>query len=79
MTVTAATPGVFWSRPEPDANPFCVSGDPVSPDTEIGFVEVMKMFVPVDAGVSGVFDRYLLEDGALVDAGDALAEITEAS
>jgi biotin carboxyl carrier protein len=77
MKVQADTPGVFWSRPEPKADPFCAEGDVLGPNAQVGLVEVMKMFVPQQTGAAGRFVRYLVEDGALVDAGAELAEIAE--
>jgi acetyl-CoA carboxylase biotin carboxyl carrier protein len=68
---------MFWSRADPDGAPFCDEGQAVQPETEIGVVEVMKMFIPQEAGAAGRFLRYLVADGDLVDAGDDLAEIAD--
>ncbi len=41
----------------------------------VGLVEAMKSFFPVESDVAGTLVRFLVEDGAPIDADDAIAEI----
>lgn len=67
------TPGLFWHRPDPGSEVFCKPGDTVEIGQQIGVVEVMKMFAPIEAEVAGVFTGYAVDSGAQVDAGQVIA------
>lgn len=76
-TVDVVTPtlGVFYRRPSPDAEPFVAEGDVVNEDDQIGLLEVMKLYTPVVAGVSGKVVEILASDAALVEHGQVLMRI----
>ena len=65
--VRAPNLGLFYLSPKPGAPPYVQLGDPVDEDTEVCLIEVMKLFTPVVAGVSGILRRICVEDGALVE------------
>ncbi|MFN8221645.1 MAG: acetyl-CoA carboxylase [Gaiellales bacterium] len=74
-TITAPLPGTFYRRPSPDADPFVSEGDQVAPDDVVGLVEVMKTFLEVRADTAGVVERFLVENGDPVEAGQPLLEL----
>jgi biotin carboxyl carrier protein len=79
VEVPAPVLGVFYGRPAPDAPPFVALGDEVGPDTTVAIVEVMKLMNPVSAGVAGRVVGICVEDGALVEEGQALFRIEPSS
>ena len=60
--------GTFYRAPKPGATPYVEVGSPVSPETEICMIEVMKLFTAVHASISGRVHAVLASDGQLVDA-----------
>ena len=75
VDVITPTLGVFYRRPSPDAEPFVVEGDVVHEDDQIGLLEVMKLYTPVVAGVSGRVVEILAPDASLVEHGQVLMRI----
>lgn len=73
--ITAPLPGIFYRRPSPAEAAFKEPGDAVSAGETIGLIEVMKSFVPVQAIEGGRLVRFLVEDGAPVEADQAVAEL----
>jgi acetyl-CoA carboxylase biotin carboxyl carrier protein len=73
--VTSPMIGTFYRRPSPNSDPFVEVGDAVKPDTDVCIVEVMKLLNTIPAGCSGTISRILVEDGATIDAGQALMVI----
>jgi acetyl-CoA carboxylase biotin carboxyl carrier protein len=71
----APLPGIFFRRPSPDEAAFKEVGDEVAAGDTVGLVEAMKSFFPVESDVAGTLVRFLVEDGAPIDADDAIAEI----
>lgn len=72
IEVMTPTLGVFYRSPSPGAAPFVKEGDKVSPEDQIGLLEVMKLYMPVTAGVSGRIAQVLAPDGTLVEHGQVL-------
>jgi acetyl-CoA carboxylase biotin carboxyl carrier protein len=70
--VTAPTVGVFYRSPEPGAAPFVDIGSVVVPGEQVGIVEAMKLFLPVEAGHPGRVVEMLVEDGEPVEFGTPL-------
>lgn len=64
--------GTFYIAPEPGAAPFADIGAQVSEDTTVGLVEVMKTFIDVKAGCSGMVVERLVQNGDGVEFGEAL-------
>lgn len=73
--VLSPLPGTFYRKPSPDAAPFVKEGDPVKVGDVVGLVEVMKMFNEVHADSAGTAVRFLVDDEAPVEAGQALLAI----
>ena len=73
--VVSPIPGVFYRRPDPDSDPFATEGGTVGADDTVCLVEVMKSFHQVQAGAAGTVVEFLVEDEAVVDAGQAVAVI----
>ena len=73
--VLSPLPGTFYRRSSPDAAPYKAEGDSVAVGDVIGLVEVMKQFSEVTAEVAGRLVRYLVENEAAVEPGQALALI----
>lgn len=73
--VTSPMIGTFYRRPSPNSAPFVEVGDLVGTDTDICIVEVMKLLNTISAGCSGTVSRILVEDGATIEAGQALMVI----
>ncbi|MFK7928521.1 MAG: acetyl-CoA carboxylase biotin carboxyl carrier protein subunit [Myxococcota bacterium] len=68
----ADTDGTVYLRPEPGAPSFTTEGAAVEALSTIALVEVMKTFTPVRAPQTGEIVRVCVEEGASVEAGDAL-------
>ncbi|MDA3626576.1 acetyl-CoA carboxylase [Saccharopolyspora oryzae] len=76
--VDAQLPGVFYSRPSPDADPYIEPGNAVEVGQTLGLIEVMKTYNEIKAESAGVITKILLEDGDEVDVGQTLFELDEA-
>lgn len=72
VAVTAPNLGTFYRAPKPGAAPYVEEGQSVEATTELCLLEVMKLFTAVKAGVAGVVRRVCVEDGAMVEFGQAL-------
>jgi acetyl-CoA carboxylase biotin carboxyl carrier protein len=67
--------GTFYRTPEPTAPPCVKVGDIVGPKDTVGLIEVMKLYTPVEAGVSGRIVEILAESGTLVEYDQPLFRI----
>lgn len=75
-TIDAPMIGVFYRRPSPGAEMFVKPGDRVEADTTIGIIEIMKLMNPIAAGKAGVLGEFLVDDGAAVEFGQPIVQIT---
>jgi biotin carboxyl carrier protein len=73
--VVAPVVGTFYRRPAPGQPPFVEVGDEVAEETVVAIVEVMKLMVPVEAGIAGRIERALVDDASPVEEGQALFEV----
>jgi acetyl-CoA carboxylase biotin carboxyl carrier protein len=73
--ILSPLPGTFYRKPAPDAPPFAKEGDVIQAGAVIGLVEVMKTFNQVQADVGGRVVRFMAENEAPVEAGQALLVI----
>lgn len=64
--------GTFYRAPTPDAPPFVNVGDRVSEKTVVCILEAMKLMNPLEAEVKGQIVDILVENGQLVEYGQAL-------
>jgi len=73
--ILSPLPGTFYRKPAPDAPPFAKEGDLIQEGAVIGLVEVMKTFNQVQADAGGRVVRFVAENEAPVEAGQALLVI----
>ncbi|WP_107660550.1 acetyl-CoA carboxylase biotin carboxyl carrier protein [Nocardia suismassiliense] len=73
--VRAPSVGVFYRAPKPGAAPFVAVGDHVEPNTQVAIVEVMKLMIPVPAGVAGRVAEVLGPEGGPVEFDEPLFAI----
>ena len=74
-TVKAPMPGTFYSRPDPESDPYVEEGGSVSAGDTIGLVEVMKSFHEIKAQEEGTVSKILVGDEEAVSAGQDLVEL----
>ncbi|MEQ8234784.1 MAG: acetyl-CoA carboxylase biotin carboxyl carrier protein [Gammaproteobacteria bacterium] len=67
VAVRAPNLGTFYRAPKPGAPPYVEVGQKVAADTEVCLIEVMKLFTPVKAGVSGTVREICASDGQMVE------------
>jgi acetyl-CoA carboxylase biotin carboxyl carrier protein len=77
--VIAPLLGTFYSTPKPGDAAFVKIGDRVTADTVVCIVEVMKLMNSVTAGVAGVIAAVHVRDGDLVEHGQPLFTVVEAT
>jgi biotin carboxyl carrier protein len=70
--VVSPLPGTFYRKPSPEAQPYVREGDRISAGDVVGLVEVMKTFNEVHADSDGRVARFLIDNDAPVEAGQAL-------
>ncbi len=72
VPITAPNLGTFYRAPKPGTSPYVEVGQQISEATEVCLIEVMKLFTPVRAGVSGRIAKACVEDGEMVEFGATL-------
>jgi acetyl-CoA carboxylase biotin carboxyl carrier protein len=70
--ITSPMVGTFYRAPSPDAPPFVNVGDRVTEKTVVCILEAMKLMNPLEAEVNGEIVDILVENGQLVEYGQAL-------
>jgi acetyl-CoA carboxylase biotin carboxyl carrier protein len=78
VEIKSETPGTFYAKPEPDKPPFVTKGSRVKPETVVGLIEAMKLFTEIPAGVAGVIEEILAENGQAVEYGQVLFRVDPA-
>jgi len=69
--------GTFYRSPKPGAPPYVELGQKVAIGDELCLIEVMKLFTAVRSEVAGTITAILVDDGTMVEAGQALFAIDE--
>jgi len=64
--------GTYYSKPDPDSDPFVAVGTNVSDSTVVCLVEAMKVFNEIKAERSGRIAEILVKDGDPVEYGQPL-------
>ena len=72
LVIRAPNLGTFYRAPKPGAPPYVEVGQRVEPDTEVCLIEVMKLFAPVRAGLTGIVREIRARDGEMVEFDQAL-------
>lgn len=73
--VSSPMTGIFYSSSSPGSPPFAKEGDNVQAGQVVGLIEAMKVFNEITAPVSGVVSKVAVENGQLVNPGDAILYI----
>ncbi|HAR5813987.1 TPA: acetyl-CoA carboxylase biotin carboxyl carrier protein [Staphylococcus pseudintermedius] len=74
-TITAPMVGTFYKSPFPEESAYVQIGDQVTPDTTVCILEAMKLFNEIQAEVAGEIVEILVEDGQMVEYGQALFKV----
>jgi acetyl-CoA carboxylase biotin carboxyl carrier protein len=72
VPVIAPLTGVYYSRPEPTSAPFVSPGDRVEAGQIVAVIETMKLFNEVSTEVSGEVASVVVQDGDLIETGQAI-------
>jgi acetyl-CoA carboxylase biotin carboxyl carrier protein len=72
LVIRAPNLGTFYRAPKPGAPAYVEVGQRVEPDTEVCLIEVMKLFAPVRAGLTGIVREIRARDGEMVEFDQAL-------
>ncbi|QEG00064.1 Acetyl-CoA biotin carboxyl carrier [Stieleria maiorica] len=75
ITINAPMVGTFYSKANPEAEPFVQVGQMISPDTIVCIVEAMKVFNEIPAECSGKVLEVLVADQQAVDFGKPMFRI----
>jgi acetyl-CoA carboxylase biotin carboxyl carrier protein len=70
--VLSPLPGIFYRRPAPEKPPYTQDGDRVADGDVVGLVEVMKQFTEIQADANGKVIRFLVDNEAAVESGQAV-------
>lgn len=76
-TVVSPLPGTFYRKPGPDKPPFVNEGDTIEVGQPLGIIEIMKQFTEIQSDVAGVLESFEVNDGDMVNPGDAISIIRE--
>ncbi|KIX91564.1 acetyl-CoA carboxylase [Staphylococcus microti] len=74
-TISAPMVGTFYKSPSPEESPYVKVGDKVTADSTVCILEAMKLFNEIQAEVSGEIVEVLVEDGQMVEYGQALFKV----
>lgn len=74
-TITSPMVGTFYSRPAPDKDAYVQAGDRIESGQVVCVLEAMKLFNDVEAEISGEIVEILVNDGDLVEYGQALFSV----
>ena len=76
--ILSPTPGTFYTRPAPDADPFVQVGDHISEGQTVCIVEAMKLMNEIEAEITGTVLEILVSDGDAVEYDQPLMMIESA-
>jgi len=75
ITINSPMVGTFYSRPNPESEPFVQVGSVIREDTVICIVEAMKVFNEIPAECRGKIVEVLVQDNQAVDFGKPLFRV----
>ena len=75
VTICSPMVGTFYSKANPDAEPYVKIGDSVDADTTICIIEAMKVFNEIPAEVRGRIVAVLVDNEEPVDHGRPLFKV----
>jgi acetyl-CoA carboxylase biotin carboxyl carrier protein len=73
--IKSPTPGTFYARPKPDAEPYVRVGTRVTPTTVVCQIEAMKIFNEIQAECAGVITEVLVENQQPVEYDQPLFKV----
>lgn len=76
-TIKSRVPGIFYRRPNPQADPYVSEGDRVRPGDVVGLVEIMKNFYELTSEEEGLIERFLVDNEGPVDAGQDVVALSD--
>ncbi len=77
VEITAPLVGVFYTAPEPGANPFVIEGARVKKGDVVCILEAMKLMNEVTAPCDGTITRICCANGQLAEYGQVLFRVKE--
>jgi len=75
MTIDSPMVGTYYSKPNPDAEPFISVGSKVSGSSVVCLVEAMKVFNEIKADCNGTIVEVLVTDGDAIEYGQPLFKV----
>lgn len=70
--ILSPLPGVFYRKPSPELPEYAKEGDVIKAGEIVGLIEVMKNFYEIKAEEDIVIEQFVVENEAVVDAGQEL-------
>ncbi|PTM57527.1 acetyl-CoA carboxylase [Desmospora activa] len=70
--VVSPLPGIFYRKPDPDAEPYVKEGDPVKAGDVIGLVEVMKNYQEIQVEEDGTIASFAVGNEEVIEAGQVI-------
>lgn len=74
-TIISPMVGTFYQSPAPNESPFIKKGDIVEKKQIVCIIEAMKLMNEIEAEVKGEIVDILVNDGDIVDCGQALMKV----
>jgi len=75
VEVVSPMVGTFYRKPTPESDPYVQVGDRIEESSIVCIVEAMKLFNEIEAEVAGEIVEVLVDDGELVEYGQALYKV----
>jgi acetyl-CoA carboxylase biotin carboxyl carrier protein len=77
FTIVSPMIGTFYRSPAPNETPFISINDSVKTNQTVCIIEAMKLMNEIESEVNGHISEILVEDGDVVDCGQALMRVKE--
>lgn len=74
-TIVSPMVGTFYKSPAPNESPFIEVGDIIKPKQIVCIIEAMKLMNEIESEIEGEVVEILVQDGDIVDCGQALIKI----
>ena len=75
FTIVSPMIGTFYRSPAPNEEPFIKMNDTVNTNQTVCIIEAMKLMNEIESEVNGKIAEILVEDGDIVDCGQALIRV----
>jgi acetyl-CoA carboxylase biotin carboxyl carrier protein len=75
IDIKSPTPGTFYCRPSPEAQPFVKVGSRVEAKSVVCLIEAMKLYTEIPADCAGIIEEILVEDGKPVEFDQVLFRV----